>query len=239
MLCACSAISPDLAIYSCISNSNCFSWVNLCLAMVALPHSENLSWSCAFMGTQLMPLDLDTSLFIYLCNVPLEIARATSIGFLSQIVANLEMSLSHIPNSLGILAIAQLSITKVMLFGGRLWLPAISPVGQYTGWSWTYSEHPWLQPSYYLLLKHFDWNDVGVVGKAELDPEMEGLVVTPSMCVGLLLAVVTTVHPTASICCLSVLIVSVCLKVWCLSLWSNSDFQNLLCTLYPNPTLCL
>ena len=101
MLYACSTIFPNLAMYSCIGNSNCFSCVNLYLAIVALPYSENLSWSCAFIGNQLIPLD--TNSLIYLCKVPLKIARVTSIGFLSQIVANLETSSSHMPKSLGFL----------------------------------------------------------------------------------------------------------------------------------------
>ena len=57
------------------------------------------------------------------------------------------------------------------------------------------------------MLKHFDCNDIGVVGDAELYPEMGVLVLTLSMCVGWLPADVTTVPPTdlsaASVCLLS------------------------------------
>ena len=80
----------------------------------------------------------------------------------------------------------------------------MSPVRQNTGWYWTYLEHPRLQPGYYLLVKHYDCNDVGVVGEAELSPERGVLVVTLGMYVGWLLADVATAPPTdlsaASVC---------------------------------------
>ena len=101
MLYACSAIYPNLPIYTCIGSSDCLSWVSLCFAMVALSHSENLSLNCALMGNQLNPLD--TSSLIYLCRVPLEVASATFTGFLSQIVVNWETSSNHMPNSCGFL----------------------------------------------------------------------------------------------------------------------------------------
>ena len=77
---------------------------------------------------------------------------------------------------------------------------------------------------YYLLVKHFDCNDVGVVGEAELYPEMGVLVVTLSVCVGWPPAVFATVHPLdLSAAC--VLIGSACVKVSCVSSWSNSNFR--------------
>ena len=46
----------ELVIYLCMGSSNCFSWVSLYFAIVVLPHSENLSWSCALMGNPLIYL---------------------------------------------------------------------------------------------------------------------------------------------------------------------------------------
>ena len=58
----------------------------------------------------------------------------------------------------------------------------MSPARPYTGLSWTYLEHPSLQPGYYLLVEHGDCNDIGVVGEAELYLEMGKLVVALGVC---------------------------------------------------------
>ena len=92
-------ISPNLAMYSCMGSLDCFNRVSVCLAIVALPHSKNFPWRCILMGNQ--PKPLDTSSLTNLCKFPLEIASATSIGSLSQIVASQETSSSHLPNSCG------------------------------------------------------------------------------------------------------------------------------------------
>ena len=60
-----------------MGSSDCFSWVSLCLAIVTLPHLENLFCRCTLMGDQLKPLD--SSSLIYLYRFPLEITSATSI----------------------------------------------------------------------------------------------------------------------------------------------------------------
>ena len=97
MLYACSAISLNLTIYSFMGSSDCFSWISLCFAIVALPHSKKLSWRYTFIGNQLNPLD--TSSLMYFSRFPLEIAYATSIGFLLQIATSQETSSSQMPNS--------------------------------------------------------------------------------------------------------------------------------------------
>ena len=97
VLYVCSAMLRNLEISSWIGKSSCLSWVNLCLAIVTLPHTENLSCSWAFIGNQIMPLEANS--LMYLSKVPLEVVKATSVDFLFEMMANLETSSSHVPNS--------------------------------------------------------------------------------------------------------------------------------------------
>ena len=62
------------------------------------------------MGNQLMPLENNSSM--NLCKVHFEVVRSTSVGLLFEIVANLETSSSHVPNSLGSLPSYELTLLR-------------------------------------------------------------------------------------------------------------------------------
>ena len=62
------------------------------------------------MSNQLIPLE--TNSLIYLCKVPLEVVMATSKQSLLEIVAHLQTSSSHVPNSLGSLPLHDLALLR-------------------------------------------------------------------------------------------------------------------------------
>ena len=90
---ACSTKCENFEMYSCMAKSVCLNVVNLCLAVVEFPHSENLSRERGFIADQCLP---DKCSFLtYLWSDPLEVAKGTLSGSLQEMVEILITSSNH------------------------------------------------------------------------------------------------------------------------------------------------
>ena len=72
---ACSTKSENFEMYSYMAKSVCLNVVNLCLAMMEIPHSENLSCKRVIIADQCLPNECSS--LTYLCSDTLEVAKAT------------------------------------------------------------------------------------------------------------------------------------------------------------------
>ena len=84
-------VQPNLKI---LAKSICLNVVNLCLAIVEFPHSENLSCKRGFIAGQCLPNEC-TSL-TYLWSDPLEVAKTILSGSLQERVEILLRFSNHV-----------------------------------------------------------------------------------------------------------------------------------------------
>ena len=101
MVYACSTKFEIFDIYSCMAKSVCLNVVNLCLAIVEFPHSENLSCKTGFIAGKCLPDECGS--LTYLWSYPLEVAKATLSGSLPGIVEILLTSSNHVLKSRAVL----------------------------------------------------------------------------------------------------------------------------------------
>ena len=94
---ACSTKSENFEMYLCMAKSVCLNVVNLCLAIVESPCSENLSCKRGFIADQCIPDECSS--LTYLWSDPLEVARATLSGSLQEMVEILLTSSNHVQKS--------------------------------------------------------------------------------------------------------------------------------------------
>ena len=94
---ACSTQSENFEIYSCIAKSVSLNVVNLCLAIVEFPHSENLPCERSFIADQCLPDECSS--ITYLWSDPLEVTKATLLGSLQEMVEILLTSSNHVLTS--------------------------------------------------------------------------------------------------------------------------------------------
>ena len=91
---ACSTKSENFEMDSCMAKSVCLNVVNLCLAIVEFPHSENLSCKKGFIACQCLPDECSS--LTYLWSDPLEVAKRTLSGSLQEMVEILLASSNHV-----------------------------------------------------------------------------------------------------------------------------------------------
>ena len=109
-LCACSTKSVNLEMYSCIGSSNYLNVVSLCLAIVEVSHSENLSCNRVSMTGQFLPTECNS--LTYVCSDPLEVVNATLSGSLHKTVDILDTSNNQVSKSFAILPSHGLALLK-------------------------------------------------------------------------------------------------------------------------------
>ena len=100
-VCACSTKFKNFEMYSCMAKSVCLNVVNLCLAIVEFPHSENLSYKRGFIADQCFTDE--GSYLTYIWSDPFEVAKATLSGSLQEMVEILLTSSNHVLKSRAIL----------------------------------------------------------------------------------------------------------------------------------------
>ena len=98
---ACSTKSENFEMYLCMVKSVCQSVVNLCLATVEFPHSENLSFKRGFIVDQCLPDECSS--LTYLWSDPLEVAKAMLSELLQEMVEILLKSSNLVLKSRAIL----------------------------------------------------------------------------------------------------------------------------------------